>query len=196
MVEAEVLSSSRISSCSTRSGVDFAGCVRIAFRCFVDVRFMVIPFACVPIRSVVHETNITPGADRAHGRCSGRWGRCLAATPHRPCSPYQFPPLSSTASFEPLEVTATRSTHPSPSKSPNAMDCGFEPALKNCAGWYVPSALPSDTAMLVRLWSSAARSLMPSPLKSAATLIRLYTVDGQAPFPYHPPDTDSRLEVV
>src|SRR5437867_1462718 len=63
-------------------------------------------------------------------------------------------------------LATARSGLPSPLKSAIATDQGVMPTAKVCAGWKVPSPLPSSTETVLARELASARSCTPSLLKS------------------------------
>src|SRR5438128_2486728 len=74
--------------------------------------------------------------------------------------------LISTETLLEKSLVTARSGLPSPLKSPTATEEGLVPVAKLCAGWKVPSPLPSSTDTSLEPELAVARSCTPSPLKS------------------------------
>jgi len=95
--------------------------------------------------------------------------------------PRPSPCRTATSSLLPLKFAIARSTLPSPSKSPAAIESG-SPGIAGdefgppgtakgepCAGAKPPAPSPSSTLTLSLPWFAIARSVFPSRLRSTAT---------------------------
>src|SRR5207244_1962939 len=71
--------------------------------------------------------------------------------------------------------SVTKSTLPSPLKSPLANEYGLMPTATVVCGLNMPSPLPSKIDTVLSTSFASARSILPSPLKSAASLLALIT---------------------